>query len=83
MRDFSMKNMKHVDEDVWLTALVPKEIFNALLDYGKKHRLNSMSVVARQAFAFFLEHRTSKNNSEEPPFKEKILPGISDSSTDL
>lgn len=60
-----MKNgmkVKKVSQPTRTTSVLPPELYNSLAEYANKEEIYNMSVVVRQAVAFFLQNKTIKNN---------------------
>ena len=54
--------VKKVTESSRAAALLPPAMYNGLADYVNEKKIFNISVGLRQAVAFFLEHKTSKDN---------------------
>ena len=54
--------VKKVTEPARATSLLPVTMYNSLADYVNEQKIFNISVGLRQAVAFFLENKTTKDN---------------------
>ncbi|MDD5598308.1 MAG: hypothetical protein PHV82_10220 [Victivallaceae bacterium] len=51
-----------VTESTYVTAILPAEIYNGLVEYVNEKKKFCMSTGLRQAVAFFLQKKTTNDN---------------------